>query len=91
MEYPTAPPSSSQPRLSALPPFIGLTKIFRGLDSAPIYVKPGEIASVEPWNDGALISLRSSRVRPFEVEESADSVLKLIEEHAENAAQVNKL
>jgi hypothetical protein len=89
MEHLTAPPSSSQPRLSA-PPFIGLTKLFRGSDSAPIYVKPEEIASVEPWNDGALISLRSSRVRPFEVEESADIVLKRIEEHTENSAQTVK-
>jgi hypothetical protein len=76
--------AANQPASTAPPPFIGLTRRGRTGELSAIYVSPQDISVVEPspwWDDGARVYLRTVGPKAIEIEESADSVLKLIEEH----------
>ncbi len=85
--------AAQQPASPVPPPFIGLTRRDRYGELSAIYVVPADISAIEPspvWGDGARVYVRTLGAKAIEVQESTDSVLKLIEEHAENAAQVRQ-
>jgi hypothetical protein len=86
--------AAQQPASTAPPPFIGLTRRDRYGELSAIYVVPADISVIElspVWGDGARVYVRTLGAKaPLEVQESTDSVLKMIEEHAENAAQVKE-
>ena len=85
--------AAQQPASTAPPPFIGLTRRDRYGEPSAIYIVPADISAIElspVWGDGARIYVRTLGAKAIEVQESTDTVLKLIEEHAENAAQANE-
>jgi hypothetical protein len=55
-----------------------------------IYLNPDDISFIGPWNDdGALVRLRGVGI-PFQVDESPDFILTLIEGRTAAAAQTVK-
>jgi hypothetical protein len=69
--------------LSAQQLFISLNERSHG----SIYLNPDEIAFIGPWgDDGALVRLRGVG-RPFQVDESPDLILGLIDGRTTAAAQ----